>query len=102
MIMVSLLKNVLYFCLKVVFAENTSGFQPSHILDDTETKNKNTPYKWSHIASTYCALCCLLILGDDLSGVNREAIIKSMYFMFYRKIMNYTAISHRLTCTAVA
>lgn len=32
----------------------------------------------AHITMTYTALACLLILGDDLSRVNREAIIASM------------------------
>jgi len=33
------------------------------------------PCDEGHIAMTYCALCCLLILGDDLSRVNKQAII---------------------------
>lgn len=32
-------------------------------------------YDTSHIAMTYTALCCLLILGDRLARVNREAVI---------------------------
>ena len=35
-------------------------------------------YEDGHIAMTYTALCCLLILGDDLSRVNREAIIAGL------------------------
>lgn len=32
-------------------------------------------YDTSHIAMTYTALACLLILGDDLSRVNRAAVL---------------------------
>jgi len=35
-------------------------------------------YEDGHIAMTYTALCCLLILGDDLSRVNRTAIINGL------------------------
>jgi len=31
-----------------------------------------------HIAMTYCALCCLVILDDDLSRVNKQAIIGAL------------------------
>lgn len=33
------------------------------------------PYDTAHIAMTYTALACLLILGDDLSRVNRQAVL---------------------------
>jgi hypothetical protein len=33
------------------------------------------PYDTSHIAMAYTALACLLILGDDLSRVNRTAVL---------------------------
>ena len=36
------------------------------------------PYDGCHVAMTYTALATLLILGDDLSRVNRPAIIKSL------------------------
>ncbi|KAI7904846.1 terpenoid cyclases/protein prenyltransferase alpha-alpha toroid, partial [Cokeromyces recurvatus] len=35
-------------------------------------------YDSSHIANTYTALSNLLLLGDDLSGVNKDAIIKTL------------------------
>lgn len=35
-------------------------------------------YDCSHIAMTYTALASLLILGDDLSRVNRPAVIKGL------------------------
>ena len=36
------------------------------------------PYEEGHIAMTYTALCCLLILGDDLSRVNKKAIVAGL------------------------
>ena len=35
-------------------------------------------YDCSHIAMTYTALSSLLILGDDLSRVNRPAVIEAL------------------------
>jgi len=36
------------------------------------------PYDSGHIAMTYTALLTLLILGDDLSRVNKRAIIAGL------------------------
>lgn len=57
--------------------DHVSGFQGSSTFNILENKNSPGFYKWSHIASTYCALCSLIILGDDLSRVNKKAIINS-------------------------
>jgi len=35
-------------------------------------------YDFGHLAQTYTSLCCLLILGDDLSGVDRKAISEAI------------------------
>lgn len=35
-------------------------------------------YDTSNIASTYAALCILRTLGDDLSGVNKPAVIGAL------------------------
>eukprot|EP00794_Sanderia_malayensis_P009861 gene9860-10871_t len=35
-------------------------------------------YECGHVAMTYTALCCLIILGDDLSRVNKKAIINGL------------------------
>ncbi|KAJ8973252.1 hypothetical protein NQ317_019527 [Molorchus minor] len=58
--------------------ENISGFLGSTNLITKENRGKNSPYKWAHIANTYSCLLSLLILGDDLSRVNRKAIITSL------------------------
>lgn len=36
------------------------------------------PYDSGHIAMTYTGLCCLVILGDDLSRVNKEACLAGL------------------------
>ena len=33
------------------------------------------PYDSSHVTMVYTALACLLILGDDLSRINRKAVL---------------------------
>lgn len=40
-------------------------------------------YECCNLAITYCVLACLLILGDDLSRVNRSALIEGL--KFYQK-----------------
>ena len=39
---------------------------------------RSYPYDCSHVAMTYTAMSCLLILGDDLSKVNREAVLAGL------------------------
>lgn len=58
--------------------ELVSGFQGSSTINTSYNKNLNSLYKWSHLAGTYCGLCCLVILGDDLKNVNRKAIVNSL------------------------
>lgn len=36
------------------------------------------PYDSGHVAMTYTGLCSLLILGDDLSRVNRQACLAGL------------------------
>jgi geranylgeranyl transferase type-1 subunit beta len=45
---------------------------------DSEKISSPISYDSSHAAMTYTALATLIILGDDLSRVNREAIIKTL------------------------
>lgn len=67
--------------LLLKFTENVSelvsGFQGSFTLNTEQNRGTNALYKWSHLAMTYCALSILIILGDDLKGVDRKAIIRS-------------------------
>jgi geranylgeranyl transferase type-1 subunit beta len=56
------------------------GFRGSFLSQmDPETKvDVISEYESAHIAQTYSALCCLLILGDDLERVDREAILSAV------------------------
>lgn len=60
------------------------GFKGSNYLgmncnnnQDEEESNRN-PYDHSHLAMTYVALCTLISLGDDLSRINRTAILDTL------------------------
>ena len=37
----------------------------------TDSLSSDIDENYGHVAMTYVALCCLLILGDDLSGIDR-------------------------------
>ncbi|RUS20246.1 geranylgeranyl transferase type-1 subunit beta-like protein [Endogone sp. FLAS-F59071] len=47
-------------------------------FDPNATQTSYQSYDSSNLANTYSALANLLILGDDLSRVNRDAIVKTM------------------------
>jgi len=49
-----------------------------HKFDPNATETIHEPYDASNLAMTYTALVCLIILGDDLSRVNKKAIIESI------------------------
>ncbi|CAG9865284.1 unnamed protein product [Phyllotreta striolata] len=67
------------YSLQIVNKEElVSGFQGSPTLNTRTNKTGNTSYKWSHVANTYACLSSLLILGDDLSRVNKQAILESL------------------------
>jgi geranylgeranyl transferase type-1 subunit beta len=44
----------------------------------SSANGKDHPYDFGHLAMTYTALSSLLVLGDDLSKVNKQAIIDNM------------------------
>ncbi|CAL1526968.1 unnamed protein product [Lymnaea stagnalis] len=46
-----------------------------HLYDTDKAKEQVIPYDSSNIAMTYTSLVSLLILGDDLSRVNKKAVI---------------------------
>ena len=62
--------------------KNKCGFRGSHFLGyDFNVEGSFTSsceYEGSHIAMTYSALLSLLILKDDLSRVNKEAIVMGL------------------------
>ncbi|KAF9121823.1 Geranylgeranyl transferase type-1 subunit beta [Mortierella sp. 14UC] len=58
----------------LAFQDNASGRQNLGCECDSHT----TPYDTAHLTMTYTALLSLIILGDDLSRVAREPIIRSL------------------------
>ncbi|XP_013183879.2 geranylgeranyl transferase type-1 subunit beta isoform X2 [Amyelois transitella] len=53
------------------------GFQGSSTIN-VELGPENSHYKCGHLAMTYTGLCMLLTLGDDLSRVNRKALVQGV------------------------
>lgn len=50
-----------------------------HFFNQDLTNDEEIPkYVCGHLAMTYTALAILLILGDDLKCINRQAIIQSL------------------------
>ncbi|KAF9150573.1 Geranylgeranyl transferase type-1 subunit beta [Linnemannia schmuckeri] len=58
----------------LAFQENTDGRQNLGCECDSHT----TPYDTAHLTMTYTALLSLIMLGDDLSRVAKEPILKSL------------------------
>ena len=56
------------------------GFQGSSTLNVKDSTHEcgTNKYKWGHLAMTYTGLAMLLALGDDLSRINRKAIIEGI------------------------
>jgi geranylgeranyl transferase type-1 subunit beta len=51
------------------------GATTLNILDVPENCAAES-YKWGHLAMTYTSIAILVILGDDLSRLDRKAIIE--------------------------
>lgn len=65
------------------FPDYCYGFRGSNLLKSNDEKNVKSllnyyKYECSHIAQTYTALCCLLILGDDLSQIDTTSILRGV------------------------
>lgn len=56
------------------------GFQGSStlVVSDPDGQSCLSEYNCGHLAMTYTGLATLVILGDDLSRVNRKAVIKGV------------------------
>lgn len=65
--------------------EFSSGFQDSTNLNTKENAGRPVSYKRAHITNTYASLTTLLTLGDDLSRVFRQQIVKSKFVSSYDK-----------------
>ncbi|XP_031628291.1 geranylgeranyl transferase type-1 subunit beta isoform X2 [Contarinia nasturtii] len=59
---------------------NCSGFQGSSSLNIKRSNGcgSEVSYKWGHLAMTYTGISMLVTLGDDLSRLNRKAIIEGV------------------------
>lgn len=69
--------------LQIVSNESPScsGFQGSstiNILDVDPKECGSEKYKWGHLAMTYTGISMLVTLGDDLSRLNRKAIVEGV------------------------
>lgn len=57
---------------------NCGGFQGSatiNVVNSASNKCESEKYKWGHLAMTYTGIAVLITLGDDLSRLNRRAIV---------------------------
>ena len=49
-----------------------------HVMSLCDQGDADIPYNYSHIAMTYTALATLITLGDDLSRVDKAAVVDSL------------------------
>jgi geranylgeranyl transferase type-1 subunit beta len=74
-------KNLEYTIIRVDFIDvppEHYGFRGSSLSKHENGKELISEYESAHIAQTYSALCCLLLLGDDLKRVDRKAILTAL------------------------
>ncbi len=57
------------------------GFCGSRTLISKDCDKNLQQYNVGHLAMTSTLLCTLLILGDDLSRVNKPAILKAVKYL---------------------
>ena len=76
--------NVWFYCLLKLLVKLYNGvrFHFSFLINIILILNLEYgtahPYDSGHIAMTYTGLSCLVILGDDLSRVNKEACLAGL------------------------
>ncbi|KAL0870613.1 hypothetical protein ABMA27_005573 [Loxostege sticticalis] len=56
---------------------SSCGFQGSSTIN-IDLGAANSHYRCGHLAMTYTGLCILLTLGDDLSRINRKALVEGV------------------------
>lgn len=62
-------------------ARKCGGFQGSSAINVLNSNRENCgteKYKWGHLAMTYTGIAILLTLGDDLTRLNRKAIVEGV------------------------
>ncbi|KAJ7425446.1 Geranylgeranyl transferase type-1 subunit beta [Willisornis vidua] len=57
---------------------NASRTRTGYSISEIQGPGVSHPYDSGHIAMTYTGLSCLVILGDDLSRVNKDAILAGL------------------------
>lgn len=57
------------------------GATTINLLDPPENCAADS-YKWGHLAMTYTSIAILVILGDDLSQLDRKGIIEGKFEVF--------------------
>uniref|UniRef100_A0A7S3G451 Prenyltransferase alpha-alpha toroid domain-containing protein n=1 Tax=Palpitomonas bilix TaxID=652834 RepID=A0A7S3G451_9EUKA len=58
--------------------EGRGGFRASPSLNPAVCESEMSMLDLHHIAMTYCALCILIIAGDDLTRLDRKAVAKGL------------------------
>lgn len=59
------------FCITIIFQGATTLN-----IENAPDNCGIDAYKWGHLAMTYTSIATLVILGDDLSRLDRRAIIE--------------------------
>lgn len=59
------------------------------IKDETDDCCGAIRYRWGHLAITYTALATLITLGDDLSRVDRKAIVDGKSNFNKKKLIHF-------------
>ena len=71
-----------------------------HISDVLQTQSINSSkYDSAHITVTYTALLSLLLLGDDLSRVNRRGIISGLKYLQLKDGRYSNQLATCISCT---
>ncbi|RKP19629.1 terpenoid cyclases/Protein prenyltransferase [Rozella allomycis CSF55] len=82
-----------------ICGENAGGFRGSDIFGSLDSKTKNSRYDYSNLTAAYSAMASLIMLGDDLECLNRQAllnVLKSHQNENGRYYKNLIAISFRI------
>lgn len=68
----------LMWLLSLALRENNVAFGICHTFHLFQGPGVSHPYDSGHVAMTYTGLCSLLILGDNLSRVNKQACLAGL------------------------
>lgn len=81
-----------YLCLpNILIFLSLQGTRTFNILNPPERCGADN-YKWGHLAMTYTSIAILVILGDDLSRLDRKAIIEGKTLARFHEHFNIFGI----------